>query len=187
MEIWGQSQQESGAATPCIAVAIKTREVPNSLALGESDYQFLPVPDETREEVCSMEGPLAIVIKQCLSSDLELSETVAYNPKRPWPEEFNPLLEQMAEIHRKEVEEFRPYTHVTVNHNRHIKTHRDQSNLDGSLAAIAVIEGQGYKLVFPEFDYAVEASAGDLILANVHELHGNLPSGPATTVVAYVR
>ena len=63
--------------------------------------------------------------------------------------------------------------------------HTDGNNLHNSVAPMTCFtNAQGCELIFPKYEVAVPYGNGDLLLANVHEWHGNGPllSDPATSV-----
>ncbi len=69
------------------------------------------------------------------------------------------------------------FTTVTVNKNWRTFGHPDEGNLPGAFSAMTCMaQGlAGGELIFPRFQCAVEWGNGDVLLANVHELHGNAP------------
>ena len=69
------------------------------------------------------------------------------------------------------------FTTVTVNKNWRTCGHHDEGNLSDAFSALTCMaQGlAGGELIFPRFQCAVEWGNGDVLLANVHELHGNAP------------
>ena len=87
------------------------------------------------------------------------------------------------------------FTTVTANRTAQFPAHRDKGNLPGTLAAMSVIHAGQYEgcyLVFPKYRVAVDLRSRDLLLADVHEYHGNTPFKgvdgqyePVSTVMYY--
>ncbi len=68
------------------------------------------------------------------------------------------------------------FTTITVNKNFRTAIHKDQGDYEGGFGVMAVLEAGRYDgayLVFPAFRVAVDMRTTDLILADVHEYHGN--------------
>ncbi len=67
---------------------------------------------------------------------------------------------------------------ATVNYNYPTTAHRDSGDCRAGMGVIAVCRSGSYyggALCFPEFRCAVKLADGDVLLADVHALHGNLP------------
>jgi len=70
------------------------------------------------------------------------------------------------------------FTTVTVNKNFRTFTHQDAGDLKEGFGVMSVLRGGRYTggyTVFPEFRVAANMSTGDVLLADVHEWHGNTP------------
>lgn len=70
------------------------------------------------------------------------------------------------------------FTTITVNKNFRTAIHKDQGDYAGGFGVMAVLEAGKYEgafLVFPAYRVAVDMRTTDLILADVHEFHGNTP------------
>lgn len=70
------------------------------------------------------------------------------------------------------------FTTVTINKNWQTAVHRDAGDLEegcGVMSAFKRGQWSGCYLVFPRYRVAVEFLDGDVLLANVHEWHGNTP------------
>lgn len=70
------------------------------------------------------------------------------------------------------------YTTLTINKNFRTAVHTDAGDLEngfGNLTAVSEKGWEGGFLCFPEFRVAVDIRQGDLLLMDVHELHGNTP------------
>lgn len=70
------------------------------------------------------------------------------------------------------------FSTVTVNLNFATACHRDSGDLvDGAGVITCFTSGEftGGTLVFPKWNLGFNLSTGDVLLCNVHELHGNLP------------
>lgn len=82
------------------------------------------------------------------------------------------------------------FTTMTVNKKLSTTYHRDEGDLLGGFGVMLTLEKfEGGQLVFPAFRCAVDYQPGDMILADVHETHGNLDNikGNRITCVLYVR
>jgi hypothetical protein len=89
-----------------------------------------------------------------------------------------------------------PFTTATVNNTWRTAAHRDAGDFSDGLGVLSVLEGGrfgGGELIFPRFRTAVNLRTGAVLLADVHEIHGNAPlvGEPGTyeriSVVAYAR
>jgi hypothetical protein len=82
------------------------------------------------------------------------------------------------------------FTTVTVNKKLSTTYHRDDGDLKGGFGVMFNLGGftRG-QLVFPAFRVAVDYQPGSMILADVHETHGNLDNieGERITCVLYAR
>ena len=73
------------------------------------------------------------------------------------------------------------YSTITINKNFRTACHRDAGDLTegfGNLAALAPPGSKGWKggyLCFPEYRVAVNVRPGDVLLMDVHSIHGNTP------------
>jgi len=70
------------------------------------------------------------------------------------------------------------FTSITVNRNFRVACHYDAGDLKegfGCLSAITKGEYEGSYTVFPAHRVGVDLRTGDVLLADVHELHGNTP------------
>ena len=70
------------------------------------------------------------------------------------------------------------YTTLTINKNFRTAVHTDAGDLEsgfGNLTALSENGWEGGFLCFPEFRVAVDIRPGDMLLMDVHELHGNTP------------
>lgn len=69
------------------------------------------------------------------------------------------------------------FTTITVNRNFRTATHKDAGDLKEGFGVLSVLEsGAGYNgayLCFPKFRVAVDLRMGDVLLADVHQWHGN--------------
>jgi 2-oxoglutarate-Fe(II)-dependent dioxygenase family protein len=82
------------------------------------------------------------------------------------------------------------FSSVTLNRNWRTAAHTDSGNRRPGLEAMVVL-GDGRhsgELIFPRYRMGVAVTPGGLLLADMHELHGNAPLlGPRTSIVCYVR
>jgi len=68
------------------------------------------------------------------------------------------------------------FTTIQVNKGFRTYVHKDGNNLYGSVAPMTCFTNAiGGELIFPKYRVAVPYSNGDVLLANVHEWHGNAP------------
>lgn len=70
------------------------------------------------------------------------------------------------------------FTTVTVNKNFRTLVHQDAGDLKEGFGVMSVLRGGRYTggyTVFPEYRVAANMSTGDVLLADVHEWHGNTP------------
>ena len=82
------------------------------------------------------------------------------------------------------------FTTMTVNKQLSTTYHRDQHDLKGGFGMMLTLgEFEGGQIVFPAFGCAVDYQPGDLLLADVHETHGNVDNirGDRITLVLYAR
>jgi hypothetical protein len=89
------------------------------------------------------------------------------------------------------------FTTLTANHTWRTAAHRDAGDLPEGFGVMAVLAGgadyEGFELVFPRCRTAVDVRTGGVLLADVHELHGNAPVRQAAgrfvrlSLVAYAR
>lgn len=82
------------------------------------------------------------------------------------------------------------FTTVTVNKKFSTTYHRDQNDLKGGFGVMLTLgDFEGGQLVFPAFRAAVDYRPGSMILADVHETHGNVNNimGTRLTCVLYAR
>ena len=70
------------------------------------------------------------------------------------------------------------FTTITVNRNWRTAVHKDVGDLAAGFGCMAVLEHGTYRggyLVFPRWRIAVDMRMGGVLLADVHEWHGNTP------------
>jgi Oxygenase domain of the 2OGFeDO superfamily len=82
------------------------------------------------------------------------------------------------------------FTTITVNRKFSTCYHRDKNDLKGGFGVMFTLgRFTGGQLVFPAFRAAVDYQPGQLILADVHETHGNVDNivGDRVTCVLYAR
>ena len=68
-----------------------------------------------------------------------------------------------------------PFSTVTINRNFRTAVHKDKGDF-GGWACLSVLEENKYSgglLVLPKYKVAIDMRHGDLLVANVHEYHGN--------------
>jgi hypothetical protein len=82
------------------------------------------------------------------------------------------------------------FTTMYVIKNKPTAVHRDGFNIPTGMGILTTLgEFEGAELCFPQYGVAVDYKPGDVLIADVHELHGNLPkiSGERITEVLFVR
>jgi hypothetical protein len=81
------------------------------------------------------------------------------------------------------------FSTLTVNKNLATTYHRDEGDYaNGFGVMLSLGEFEGGYLCFPEYGVAVDYRPGDVILADVHSIHGNLPiRGDRVVCVLYAR
>jgi len=89
------------------------------------------------------------------------------------------------------------YTTITVNKSYRTAAHRDAGDLTEGFGNLAVVSNgvpwKGCYTVFPAYRAAVNVQPGDLIMMNVHEIHGNTPISSESgdheriSIVCYMR
>lgn len=70
------------------------------------------------------------------------------------------------------------FSTVTVNKNFQTAVHKDAGDFRGGFGVMSVLRGGDYSgacLVFPRFGVGVDMHTTDVLLADVHEWHGNTP------------
>jgi hypothetical protein len=73
------------------------------------------------------------------------------------------------------------FSTVAVNQNFQTACHTDKGDLKGSFGVLTCFKRgdfSGGELIFPKYRVAVDFRDGDVLLANVHEVHGNTPIVP---------
>jgi hypothetical protein len=122
-------------------------------------------------------------------------------------EAAGPFIEEVARVYREELPdhwlaqtEFMrgvadgwkfddTFSTVTVNRNLRTTYHYDNGDYRGGMGNLVVLAGEeGGELVMPRFRIAFRPRPTDVLLMNVHEMHGNLPfTGERLTAVLYAR
>ena len=94
------------------------------------------------------------------------------------PEEHARQLAMAEKTHPAWVIEGTPFTSITVNRNFQTAVHTDKGDFRqgfGVLSAFARGKYSGAHFGFPAFGISFDLRDGDVLLANVHEWHGNTP------------
>jgi len=80
------------------------------------------------------------------------------------------------------------FSTCTVNRNLRTAYHTDHADFAGGMGNLVVLTGEDGALVMPKFRIAFLPRPTDVLLMNVHEMHGNLPfTGERLTGVFYAR
>jgi hypothetical protein len=94
------------------------------------------------------------------------------------PERFAVQAAAASRIERKFVIEGTPFTTITINRNWQTAAHLDEGDLQSGFGVLTVLtagEFSGGELVFPQFRIGVCFKMQDVLLCDVHQVHGNLP------------
>lgn len=95
---------------------------------------------------------------------------------REAPDRYAAQLAKVTETHPDFLISGTAFTTVTVNRNFRTAVHKDAGDLKEGFGVMAALEWGTYDgayLVFPKFRVAVDLRMGDVLLADVHEFHGN--------------
>jgi hypothetical protein len=116
--------------------------------------------------------------------------------ERECPERFRAQLAVARRTPRERVIPGTVFTTATVNRNFPTAVHKDKGDLPEGFGVMSVIrrgEYTGGELVFPKFRVAVDLKDRDVLLADVHEYHGNTridydsPDAERISTVLYFR
>lgn len=109
-------------------------------------------------------------------------ETIDAVFKREAPERYAAQLKVVQETSSDFFISGTAFTTITVNRNWQTAVHKDQGDYRRGFGVMAVLEGpkkkghyEGCFLCFPKYRVAVDMRMGDVLLADVHEWHGNTP------------
>lgn len=126
----------------------------------------------------------------CRLTAYNIGNAGAFASLRPWFQEVAGVFRahmperyeaQMGSVRKTEgdwVIQDTPWTTITVNRNFPTRGHIDAGDLRAGFGVMAVLDNGGYDggyFVMPAYRIAVDARLGDVVLANVHEWHGNTP------------
>jgi hypothetical protein len=98
--------------------------------------------------------------------------------QRECPERYDAQMQAVARTHPYYVIPRTAFTTVTVNRNYQTAVHKDKGDLPEGFGVMSVIRAGEYAggyLVFPRWRVAVDMRSRDVLLADVHEWHGNTP------------
>lgn len=108
------------------------------------------------------------------------------------PEAFARQAEAVAASSQDFVIPGTPFSTVTVNRNFMTACHYDSGDFRGGFGNLVVVRQgkyQGAETCFPSWGVGVDVRTGDILLMDVHQLHGNLPmqkADPNATRLAMV-
>jgi hypothetical protein len=124
----------------------------------------------------------------CRLSALTLDHYAEFAAARPFVEDVNRIFQRFAPerwaAQQAFVEHVNPdfripntvFTTITVNRSWRTAAHRDSGDCRPGLGVMTAMgRFAGGELIFPKFRTAVAMRTGGLLLADVHELHGNAP------------
>jgi Oxygenase domain of the 2OGFeDO superfamily len=109
---------------------------------------------------------------------LPLTRKVAEVFQEYLPERYAVEAAAASRIDPKYVIAGTPFTTVTANLNFQTAAHIDQGDLEGGFGALTMLSSgdfSGGELVFPRYRVAVRFQITDILLCDVHQVHGNLP------------
>ncbi len=98
--------------------------------------------------------------------------------KSELPERYAAQAEVVARTAKDFVIPNTVFTTVTVNRNLRTRVHTDKNDLAAGFGVMSVLRSGNYSgglLVFPQYRVAVDLRDRDVLLADVHEYHGNTP------------
>jgi hypothetical protein len=104
------------------------------------------------------------------------------------PDHYARQREFMERVSPKFKFEGTTFSTCTVNRNLRTSYHTDRDDFAGGMGNLVVLAGKEGALVMPKFRLAFLPRPTDVLLMNVHEMHGNLPfTGERLTAVLYAR
>lgn len=116
--------------------------------------------------------------KEKFEKGIPFIETLSDGFKRFLPERYGNQLRAIESIDQSFRIGRSVYTTLTLNKNFRTAAHRDAGDLPngfGNLTAVSENGWEGGYLCFPEYRAAVNVRPGDLLLMDVHQIHGNTP------------
>jgi hypothetical protein len=130
-----------------------------------------------------------------------LSNPEVLESARPFVKEVDRIYREALPDHWKRQQEFMErvspdfkfeasvFSTVTVNRNLRTSYHYDKDDFRGGMGNLVVLDSDGSgPLVMPRYRLALLARPTDVLLMNVHELHGNaIFTGERLTAVLYAR
>jgi hypothetical protein len=170
----------------------KIKGVPKLNDLGDEDYRRLaPAKDGTvgfnaRDMRGGQVYPCRLTMYSgALPSELrlmaELAQLVGEAFRRSWvcnlwEAQFEKASQTPPAFLIKTRDGHTPFTTITCNKNYRTAAHVDKGDLKAGFGALCCLGNfEGCDLVFPRYKTAVRYREGDILLANVHEVHGNTP------------
>jgi hypothetical protein len=137
----------------------------------------------------------------CRQTAWSVDSPIVLDAARPFVKEVSRVYEGEVPDHYRQQKEFTDrasasfrfpdsvYTTVTVNRNKRTTYHSDSGDFRGGMGNLIVLDSDGSgPLVMPKFRLALLPRPGDVLLMNVHELHGNgIFTGERLTAVLYAR
>jgi Oxygenase domain of the 2OGFeDO superfamily len=94
------------------------------------------------------------------------------------PERFANQAEAVSDVDEKYIIPGTVFSTITVNLNFPTACHLDEGDFERGFGALILLsngEFWGGELAFPRYRVAVDYRMGDVLLCDVHEVHGNLP------------
>jgi hypothetical protein len=94
------------------------------------------------------------------------------------PERHAPQGQAMTRIDKKFVVPGTAFTTITINRNFRTAAHLDEGDFHDGFGALTLLTAgdfSGGEIVFPRYRIAIDYRMQDVLLCDVHEVHGNLP------------
>jgi len=94
------------------------------------------------------------------------------------PERYANQTEAVSDVDEKFIIPGTVFSTITANRNFQTACHRDEGDFDPGFGALTLLshgELWGGELAFPRYRVAVDYRMGDVLLCDVHQVHGNLP------------
>jgi hypothetical protein len=113
-----------------------------------------------------------------VKSSLPFIQSVSRVFQQHMPDRFEAQMEHVRATHPAYVLPGTPFTTMTLNLNLRTAAHTDCGDLPEGFGVLTCMRAgvfEGGELVFPRYRCAVRFGTRDVLLADVHEVHGNMP------------
>jgi hypothetical protein len=155
----------------------RMRRVPKEERLTGAKDGVLGFLDENNFSPCRLTAYTRNHWEQFGSTVIPYIQTVDHLFQSHMPERYAAQLSVASTTPSHTIEDT-SFSTVTVNLNFATACHRDSGDLPEGAGVISCFTSgdfRGGTLVFPKWNLGFNLSTGDVLLCNVHELHGNLP------------